>query len=104
MTPAEYVTTDFFLSAFLVHKGATLLGLRRLGPKKVEFRFETGESLHALLRLFWSGHVVPVIPWELFLCYHRLKCLSIDRYDPPLDGRPANPPSLSSSPATDADQ
>ena len=81
MTTPEYVTNDFFLAAFLVHKGATIRGLRRLGPKRVEFRFETGETVHGLLRLYWSGHVAPVVPWELFLCYHRLKCLSIDRYD-----------------------
>jgi hypothetical protein len=103
MTP-EYLTTDFFLASFLVHKGATLRGLRRLGPKKVEFRFQTGEHLHGLLRLYWSGNIVPVIPWEMFLCYHRLKCLSIDRYDP-LPG-PASPetPTSSSSPAPDANQ
>ena len=85
MAAPEYVTNDFFLAAFLVHKGTTILGLRRLGPKRVEFRFETGEKVHELLRLYWSGNVAPVIPWELFLCYHRLKCLSIDRYDAPAD-------------------
>lgn len=86
MPGAEYVTTDFYLSAFLCHRGATLLGLRRLGPKKVEFRFATGEQLHVLLRLYWGGGLTLVIPWELFTCYHRLKCLSIDRYDEPGGG------------------
>lgn len=81
MPPAEYVTTDFYLSAFLCHKGATLLGLRRLGPKKVEFRFEAGEHLHGLLRLYWGGTLTPVVPWELFLCLRRLKNLSINKYE-----------------------
>lgn len=99
MLPPEYVTMDFFLAAFLVHKGGTLRSLRRHGPKKVEFRFATGEQLHALLRLYWSGNVVPVIPWEMFLCYHRLKCLSIDRYDP-LRSRLSDP----CSPTSDAEQ
>src|SRR4051812_40516829 len=86
--PAEYITTDFYLSSFLCHKGATLVGLRRLGTKKVEFRFETGEQLHQLLRLYWSGNLTPVIPWELFMCLKKLKCLSIDRYEEPRDPHP----------------
>ncbi len=77
----QYLTTDFYLAAFLCNRGGALLSLRRLGPKKVEFRFRTGEQLHELLRLYWSGNLVPVIPWELFMCYHRLKCLSIDKYE-----------------------
>ena len=104
MTPPEYVTNDFFLAAFLVHKGATILGLRRLGPKRVEFRFETGEKLHELLRLYWSGRIASVIPWEMFLCYHRLKCLSIDRYDGAA-GLAASADSPSTfSPSADAEQ
>ena len=39
--------------------------------------------LHELLRLYWNGAIAPVVPWEMFLCYHRLKCLSIDRYSDP---------------------
>ena len=57
-------------------------------------RFE----FHDLLRAYWSGNIVPVIPWEMFLCYHRLKCLSIDRYDPLWSKRP-DP----CAPAADAD-
>lgn len=81
MPDPEYITSDFYLAAFLCHRGATLSSLRRLGPKKVLFRFKTGPQLHELLRLYWSGNLTPVIPWELFMCYHRLKCLSIDRYE-----------------------
>jgi hypothetical protein len=100
----EYATTDFFLAAFLVHKGAALRGLRRHGTKKVEFRFATGAELHALLRLYWSGTIAPVIPWELFLCYHRLKCLSIGRYDG-IDAEATDDPSAHSLPPhADADQ
>jgi hypothetical protein len=81
MTNAVYVTTDFYLAAFLYYKGATFLGLRRLGTKKVEFRFETGEQLHQFLRLYWSGCLTLVIPWELFLAYRRLKNESINKYE-----------------------
>lgn len=81
MTPPEYITTDFFLASFLAHRGATLIDLKRHGPKKVEFRFVADEQLHHLLRIFWSCELTPVIPWELFLTYHRLKCRSIGRYE-----------------------
>jgi hypothetical protein len=76
-----HVTTDFYLASFLCHKGAKLLSMRRFGPKKVEFRFAANAELHHLLRLYWSGNIIPVIPWEMFMCLRRLKCLSIDRYE-----------------------
>lgn len=79
--PPEYVTTDIYLSAFLCHKSANFLGLKRLGPKKVEFRFAANAEVHSLLRLYWSGHLTPVIPWELFMCLRRLKNLSINKYE-----------------------
>ena len=79
--PPEYVTTDVYLSAFLCHKGAVLCEFRRLGPKKVEFRFATGPELHSLLRLYWGGRLTPVIPSELFLILRRLRNLSINKYD-----------------------
>ena len=75
----EYTTTDIYLAAFLCHRGARFQGLRRLGPKKVEFRFVTGRNLHDLLRLYWSGQLTPVIPWELMMWHYKLKCLSIIR-------------------------
>lgn len=81
MTDAVYVTTDAYMAAFLCHKGATFQGLRRLGRKKVEFRFEATEQLHHLLRLYWSGQVTPVIPWELFMAYRHLKNTSINKYE-----------------------
>lgn len=93
MAAPVHLTRDFYLAAFLVHKGASLVGIRRIGPKKVEFRFEAGEPLHGLLRLYWSGNIVPVVPGEMFLCLRKLKCLSIDRYEEPRDGEtPAGGP------------
>lgn len=80
MPAPEYVTTDIYLSSFLLHRGATLTGLRRLGEKRVEFRFATGPGLHTLLRLYWSGEHTPVVPWELFMSLRRLKNASINRY------------------------
>jgi hypothetical protein len=79
--PPEYVTTDIYLSAFLCFKGATLQGLKRLGQKRVEFRFLANAELHSLIRLYWSGHLTPVVPWELFMCLRRLKNLSINKYE-----------------------
>ena len=79
--PPEHVTTDLYLSAFLCHKGATFLGLKRLGQKKVEFRFAADEHLHDLLRLYWSGDLTPVIPCELLQCLRRLKNASINKYE-----------------------
>ena len=77
--PPEYVTTDLYLSAFLCHRGATLTGLKRLGPKRVEFRFVATAEVHS--HLYWSGHLTPLIPWELFMCLRRLKNLSINKYE-----------------------
>jgi hypothetical protein len=99
----QYLTTDFYLAALLCHRGGTLLSLRRLGPKKVEFRFRTGDQLHELLRLYWSGNLTQVIPWDLFMRYHRLKCLSTDRYDG-ADGSSWATGTSATSPAPDADQ
>ncbi len=81
MTATEYVTTDIYCASFLRHRGALLTGLRRLGPKKVEFRFLAGPELHDLLRLYWSGVLTPVIPWELFMTMRQLKNTSINKYE-----------------------
>ena len=79
MTAAQYRTTDRYLAAFLCFKGAVLEDWQRLGPKKVEFCFTAGPRLHELLRLYWSGHLLPLIPSQLFKVHHRLKCLAIER-------------------------
>lgn len=79
MPNPEYTTTDLYLSAFLCHRAAKLTSLKRIGPKKVEFRFEANAALHDLLRLYWSGALTAVVPWELFMCHHKLRCLSITR-------------------------
>ncbi|MFO0824979.1 MAG: DUF5659 domain-containing protein [Gemmataceae bacterium] len=83
MNSASYTTTDVYLAAFLDHKGIDLLDLRRLGPKKVEFRFATNRETHNLIRLYGSDHLVSVIPRELFGSLRRLKNSSINRYDDP---------------------
>ena len=83
MPVPQYVTTDIYLASFLRHRGAALTGLRRLGPKKVELRFAADADLHALLRLYWSGVLTPVVPWELFMTLRQLRNDSINKYDPP---------------------
>ncbi len=80
--PAEYVTTDIYLAAFLCSRGIALRGMRRAGPKRVEFRFVASADVHALLRLYWTGHLTPIVPWELFLYLRRLKNLSIAKDAP----------------------
>jgi hypothetical protein len=80
MTDATYTTADPHLASFLVSEGADLLGLRRTGPKKVVFSFEASRELHALLRLYWGGRPLPVVPSELLGTLHDLKCRSITRH------------------------
>lgn len=79
MTDALHTTTDPHLAAFLVSEGATLADLRRVGPKTVLFSFATGRKLHLLLRAYWGGYPIRVVPAELFDALHRLKCRSITR-------------------------
>ncbi len=79
MTAPQYTTTDIYLAAFLCDRGMPLQGVKRLRPKKVEFRFDASEELHMLLRLYWSGEYVLLIPSTLFAELHRLRCLSITR-------------------------
>lgn len=81
MTSPAYTTTDLYLAAFLLHRGADQLGLRRLGPKKVEVRFAADRDLHDSLRLYWAGRLCPVVPAELFRCLRTLKNSSINRYE-----------------------
>ncbi len=79
MTTPLYKTTDRYLAAFLYFRAAVLLSFRRIGPKKVEFSFRADAELHELLRLYWSRRLTPLIPADLFVAYHRLKCVSIVR-------------------------
>jgi hypothetical protein len=80
MTDPTYTTTDFHLAAFLLNEGAAFLGCTRLKPKKVEFRFAADEALHMLLRLYWRGQPLPIVPAKLLAAHHKLKCLSITRH------------------------
>lgn len=73
-----YRTNDPYLAAFLVSEGAPLAGRTRLGPKRVEFRFEADERLHHLLRLYWSGQPLFLVPSGLFRSLRRLKGRSQD--------------------------
>ena len=75
----SHTTTDFHLAAFLVNEGAELVGLRRSGPKKVHFSFAANRELHVLLRLYWGGRPLPIVPARLLAELHRLKCRSITR-------------------------
>ena len=79
MTAPLHVTADPHLAAFLVSEGETLVDLRRVGPKKVLFSFVACHELHVLLREYWGGYPVPVVPAQLFEALHQLKCLSITR-------------------------
>jgi hypothetical protein len=78
--PATYITHDVHLACFLVNEGATFLGCKRLKPKKVAFSFVADERLHMLLRLYWRGQPLPVVPAKLLAALHKLKCLSITRH------------------------
>lgn len=80
MISPEYTTTDAHLAAFLVSEGAPLYYFQRLSPKKVLFSFPPSAELHVLLRLYWGGHPIPVIPSKLLATLHDLKCRSITRH------------------------
>jgi hypothetical protein len=77
MISPQYTTTDSHLAAFLVSEGAPLTRLKRIGPKKVRFSFSASRELHVLLRLYWGGHPLPVVPFRLLATLHDLKCRSI---------------------------
>jgi len=80
MHDATYPTTDPHLAAFLVSERADLTSLKRVGPKKVLFLFAADRELHVLLRLYWGGQPLPVVPTKLFAALHDLKCRSITRF------------------------
>ena len=79
MTPPAYTTTDPYLACFLVCEGGQLTGLLRTGPKKVLYSFAPSRELHVLLRLYWGGQPLPVVPSKLFATHFELKCRSICR-------------------------
>jgi hypothetical protein len=79
MTDALYTTNDPHLAAFLACEGARFVGLERLGPKRVHYSFVADRELHLLLRQYWGGHAIPVVPFKLLDTLHTLRCLSIAR-------------------------
>lgn len=79
MTVPHHTTHDPYLASFVVSEGATLAGCMRLGPKKVEFRFVADRRLHELLRLYWSGVPLLVVPCRLFAVLRTLKSRSLTR-------------------------
>jgi hypothetical protein len=80
MIEARYTTTNPHLASFLVSEGANLLSLQRTGPKRVQFAFAACRELHVLLRLYWGGHPIPIVPCKLLDTLHDLKCRSITRH------------------------
>ena len=79
MNAALHRTTDPYLASFLSSQKAALAGCTRIGPKKVEFRFVADRRLHALLRLYWSGEPVLLVPARLLASLRALKSRSITR-------------------------
>ncbi len=79
MTVPLYATTDSYLAAFLAANGAVFDHLHRLSPKKVAYHFISDPRVHGLLRLYWSGADVPMVPARFAEAHRRLKCLSIAR-------------------------
>ncbi len=79
MSPTLHTTTDPLLAGYLDANGAVLDHCQRLGPKKVAYRFVAGPRLHGLLRLYWSGQPVPMVPGEFAASLRKLKRMSIFR-------------------------
>jgi Domain of unknown function (DUF5659) len=79
MPAPAYTTSDLHIAAYLLCEGANFLGCERLRPKKMAFHFVADEGLHVLLRLYWRGQPLPIVPSKLLAALHQLKCLSIRR-------------------------
>ena len=79
MTPPIHTVTDPILAGFLDSQGAVLESCERLRPKKVAYRFDADQRLHGLLRLYWSGQPVPIVPGRFAASLRKLKSLSIAR-------------------------
>ena len=79
MTAPLHATTDPLLAGYLDAQGAALDHCQRLGPKKVAYRFVADERLHGLLRLYWSGQPVPMVPGRFAESLRKLKRMSIFR-------------------------
>lgn len=71
--PPYYHTNDPYLASFVLNQGAVLVRYRRLGPKKVEFRFLADQKLHWLLFLYWHKVRTLVVPASLFDTLRKLK-------------------------------
>ncbi len=76
MHPPHHTISDPYLASFVLCQGAVLASCRRLGPKKVEYRFVADRHLHALLRLYWRGVPTIVVPARLFAALRQLKSRS----------------------------
>ena len=79
MLASHHKTTDTYLASFLLSQGAPLADCRRLGPKRVEFCFVADERLHGLIRLYWSGEPVLLVPAKLLGALRQLKSRSLSR-------------------------
>lgn len=93
MTEPHHITTDWYLASFILSQGIPLLRWRRIGPKKVEFRFPAGQQLHDALRLYWAGVPMFVVPAELFAAHRRLKTRDPLAH-PPTNARPFPPTTM----------
>ncbi len=84
MPPPLYRTTDFHLAGFLKSQGVALEGCTRVGPKRVEFRFIADRRLHELLRLYWSGQPILLVPGRLTEALRTLKSRNFIGFWPPV--------------------
>jgi hypothetical protein len=79
MPPVLYKTNDPYLASFILSEHAVFVGCRRLGPKTVEYSFVADRTLHALLRVYWSGRLILIVPARLMDALRFLKSRSITR-------------------------
>ena len=76
MSVPQHITTDPYLASFLTSQKAQLAGCKRVGPKKVEFRFVAERRLHDLLRLYWSNEPVLCVPARIMDAMRTIKSRS----------------------------
>lgn len=69
-----YETSDIYIAAFLMTVGADLVGVDRSDRKRVKFQLKTDpETREELVRGYWSGKAMTIVPSQLFSCLKHLK-------------------------------
>lgn len=75
MSSSHHETSDIYLAAYLLSRGATFVRCERVGLRRNHFFFVADAKLHELLRLYWMNVPMTIVPAHLFAALRRLKSL-----------------------------